>query len=142
MLATELLLGDKENAARTIHTCMLEDPVDILQGVYDDLKFVEEQDFWEVSERNTNIDYITMEQKDKLDIFFSWFPKRMELCTGSSNTNMRRSMSVTSLNLSRSPSTYGLVTGGSAIKKSAGSRSSRNGGSMNNFDEVAELVDD
>ena len=35
---------------------------------------IEAKDFWEVIDRGTNFDYLDSERKQKLKIFFSWFP--------------------------------------------------------------------
>jgi hypothetical protein len=104
--ATDLLLAGDTKNAKCIYKCMEDDATEVLQGVYNDLKYVEEQDFWEVSERNTNIDFITEEQKKELETFFRWFPSSKGLVVGDEVHANAHKQNVASFGLTRTPSSY------------------------------------
>ncbi len=72
-LATYYLLVGAEPLARRIWEDMRDDRADRLGSIRDELLEVQEKDFWEISDRGGNFDYLPPERKDKLYIFFSWF---------------------------------------------------------------------
>jgi len=73
-LASFYLFHDAEPYARRIFDDMKNESAERLRSIRKDLFVVTSRDFWEVSDRGTNFDYMDPPQKEKLKIFFSWFP--------------------------------------------------------------------
>ena len=48
--------------------------IDASTNVTPRLFWSESKDFWEVIDRGTNFDYVDPQRKEKLRLFFSWFP--------------------------------------------------------------------
>lgn len=72
-LATYYMLVGAEALARRIWEDMREDRADRLGSIRDELLDVQDKDFWEISDRGGNFDYLPPERKEKLRIFFGWF---------------------------------------------------------------------
>ena len=72
-LATHYLAHDAENLAREIYRDMERERQDRLASIRDELLGVKSAEFWEISDRGVNFDYLTPERKEKLLEFFSWF---------------------------------------------------------------------
>ncbi|MDX2051768.1 MAG: DUF2254 family protein [Polyangiaceae bacterium] len=72
LAAYYLLRGHEENA-RTIFEDMREEPADRLHTIRATLSAVESKDFWEIIDRGRNFEYMPVEQRDKLGVFFAWF---------------------------------------------------------------------
>jgi hypothetical protein len=73
-LATFYLARGDELFARQIAQDMKDEPPLRLRSIRDELLRVASKDFWEVIDRGTNFDYLDDERKQKLTLFFSWFP--------------------------------------------------------------------
>jgi hypothetical protein len=72
-LATYYLAVDAEDLARTVWEDMREESADLLRSIRDELLAVQTKDFWEISDRGGNFDYLAPERKEMLLVFFSWF---------------------------------------------------------------------
>jgi hypothetical protein len=72
-LATYYLQVGAEALARRIWDDMREDRADRLGSIRDELLEVHSKDFWEISDRGGNFDYLPPERKEKLRVFFGWF---------------------------------------------------------------------
>lgn len=72
-LATHYLLNGNEEWAREIHRDMCSERPERMAGIRDELLAVQSRDFWEISDRGVNFDYLPPEQKQKLIVFFGWF---------------------------------------------------------------------
>jgi hypothetical protein len=72
-LATYYLMVGADALARRIWEDMRDDQADRLASIRDELLDVHSKDFWEISDRGGNFDYLPPERKDKLRIFFGWF---------------------------------------------------------------------
>jgi hypothetical protein len=73
-LATFYLVEDSEANARLIYEDMKDETPDRLRSIRDELLKIESKDFWEVIDRGTNFDYLDEQRKEKLKLFFTWFP--------------------------------------------------------------------
>jgi hypothetical protein len=74
-LATYYLEAGRDDLARRIFEDMRSEPADRLSSIRDELMAVESKDFWEVSDRGGNFEYLSRERKAKLGTFFGWFPQ-------------------------------------------------------------------
>jgi len=72
-LAAYLLLHGNEAAARTIHDDMRDEPPERRQQIQEQLEKVESKDFWEITDRGRNFEYMPPEQRRELARFFAWF---------------------------------------------------------------------
>jgi len=72
-LATYYLLVGAEPMARKVWDDMREEEAERLASIRDELMEVQSKDFWEISDRGGNFDYLPPERKEKLLIFFGWF---------------------------------------------------------------------
>lgn len=72
-LATYYLVGGAEDLARTVWRDMSQESPDRLQSIRDELLAVDTKDFWEISDRGENFDYLEPERKAMLATFFGWF---------------------------------------------------------------------
>ena len=77
-LATFYLERGAENFAREIQRDMANEQPARLRSIRDELLAVKSKDFWEVIDRGTNFDYLEPARREKLQIFFSWFPRLEE----------------------------------------------------------------
>lgn len=72
-LATFYLLVGAEAMARRVWEDMRGDTAERLGSIRDELLEVHAKDFWEISDRGGNFDYLPPERKEKLRVFFGWF---------------------------------------------------------------------
>ncbi|MEM9067679.1 MAG: DUF2254 family protein [Myxococcota bacterium] len=72
-LATYYLLHGDEELAREIYRDMERERRDRLASIRDELLGVKSAEFWEVSDRGVNFDYLSPDRKEQLLEFFSWF---------------------------------------------------------------------
>jgi hypothetical protein len=76
-LASYFLLRDEERLAREIWTDMRDERPERLASIRDELLAVESREFWEVSDRGVNFDYLEDAQKTELVRFFTWFGDKL-----------------------------------------------------------------
>lgn len=74
-LATYFLLKEEEGLARQIFEDMRDERPDRLKSIRVELLAIDSKDFWEIIDRGENFDYLVPERKEKLHVFFSWFPR-------------------------------------------------------------------
>ncbi|MAQ14897.1 MAG: hypothetical protein CMN30_08890 [Sandaracinus sp.] len=72
-LATYYLRHGAEDWAREIFEDMEPERRDRLGSIRDELLNVQSSEFWEISDRGVNFDYLDPERKRELVTFFSWF---------------------------------------------------------------------
>jgi hypothetical protein len=72
-LATYLLLKGDQPRARKIYQDMENEEPTRMASIRDELLAVRSQDFWEISDRGVNFDYLSVDRKSTLKQFFSWF---------------------------------------------------------------------
>jgi len=72
-LATYYLLHGDEAAAREVFRDMRDEQPARLASIRDEMLSVASPEFWEVTDRGTNFDYIPPERKQRLVEFFLWF---------------------------------------------------------------------
>lgn len=72
-LATHYLARGDEALAREIFEDMARERRDRLASIRDEFLGVRSSEFWEISDRGVNFDYLEPERKEKLLEFFSWF---------------------------------------------------------------------
>ena len=72
-LATYFLLQGDEPRARRIQLDMANEDRGRLSSIHDELLRVETADYWEITDRGVNFDYLAPERKQKLAEFFGWF---------------------------------------------------------------------
>ena len=76
-LASYFLLCGDETFAREVWTDMRDERPERLASIRDELLGVESREFWEVSDRGANFDYLEPRQKEQLVRFFAWFGDRL-----------------------------------------------------------------
>lgn len=74
-LATYYMCNGADELARRIFGDMEDEKPSRLVSIRDELLRVTSKDFWEVIDRGANFDYMDDSRKDKLDVFFTWFPE-------------------------------------------------------------------
>jgi hypothetical protein len=72
-LATYFLVQGDDARARRIHLDMAGEDRGRLSSIHDELLRVETADYWEITDRGFNFDYLPPERKQKLAQFFGWF---------------------------------------------------------------------
>ena len=72
-LATAYLVDGADDLARLVWEDMRDETADRLGSIRDELLSIETKDFWEISDRGGNFDYLSPARKDKLRVFFGWF---------------------------------------------------------------------
>lgn len=72
-LATTYLMHDATQFAQRIQRDMSDEPKERLRSIWQELESLESREFWEVNDRGTNFDYLSPEQKNRLETFFGWF---------------------------------------------------------------------
>lgn len=72
-LATYYLVKGDEAAAREVFRDMEREKTSRLQSIRDELLTVQASDFWEISDRGVNFDYLSPDRKAKMVEFFDWF---------------------------------------------------------------------
>ena len=78
-LATYYLTHNDEPSARAIFADMQNELAPRLLSIHKELLNIESPDFWEVSDRGINFDYLEPERKSALQIFFNWFEERQSM---------------------------------------------------------------
>jgi len=73
-LATYFLLHDDVKRARQVYEDMLEESPDRLASIRDELLSVLSPEYWEITDRGSNFEYVPPSRKRTLATFFSWFP--------------------------------------------------------------------
>jgi hypothetical protein len=72
-LATYYLAVKAEPMARRVWEDMRDETADRLLSIRDELLAVQSKDFWEISDRGGNFEYMSPQRKEMLRIFFTWF---------------------------------------------------------------------
>lgn len=72
-LATFYLLQGREDLARRIFNDMKHEQPARLISIRDELEQTQEPEFWEVSDRPVNFDWLAPDQRAQLSVFFDWF---------------------------------------------------------------------
>jgi hypothetical protein len=73
-LATFYLMRSDEPRARQVYIDMANEDLARLASIRDELFGVQAQEYWEITDRGTNFDYLPKERKSQLEVFFRWFP--------------------------------------------------------------------
>jgi hypothetical protein len=81
-LASYYLQNGAESHARTIFRDMMHEAPDRLASIEHELAAVISKDFWEVTDRGVNFDYLDTVRKEHLAVFFTWFRERTAGVTG------------------------------------------------------------
>lgn len=71
-LAAYYLAKGEEDRARRIADDMRSEPVARLQQIRSSLEVVTTKDFWEITDRGRNFEYMPPEQREQMTVFFSW----------------------------------------------------------------------
>lgn len=74
-LATYYLIHGSEANARLIQRDMMNEGAERLASIRAELATVKAKDFWEVTDRGVNFDYLDDARRAKLDEFFGWFSR-------------------------------------------------------------------
>jgi hypothetical protein len=72
-LASYYLLNGAEAHARSIFRDMAHEAPERLASIETELAAVTSKDFWEVTDRGVNFDYVDTMRKEQLAVFFTWF---------------------------------------------------------------------
>lgn len=72
-LATYYLSKGARTLARRVFDDMRNEKVERMRSIRDELLAIESKDFWEVSDRGGNFDYLEPARKEMLRTFFGWF---------------------------------------------------------------------
>jgi uncharacterized membrane protein len=72
-LATHFLMAGDEAHARLVFHDMADERVERLASIRRELLNVDSPEFWEISDRGRNFDYLPPAQKELLHTFFGWF---------------------------------------------------------------------
>lgn len=78
-LAAFYLLRGADAPARRIFEDLRGEPASRLLLIRDELLAVREAEFWEVSDRGVNFEYLPPERRPALEAFFAWFEARAEV---------------------------------------------------------------
>lgn len=76
-LATYYLVHGDDKHARQVFEDMERERPERLASIRDELLGVESSEFWEISDRGVNFDYLPTERKHRLLEFFEWFGDRI-----------------------------------------------------------------
>lgn len=76
ILAAFYLEQGNEELARKIYQDMINEPLERMMSICVELLEVEQERFWEVTDRWINFDYVSSERREKLIEFFGWFETR------------------------------------------------------------------
>lgn len=77
-LAAYYLLRQMTEPAQRIFADMAMETTERLRSIRDELLSITAKDFWEVTDRGTNFDYVDEPRKERLQEFFGWFPDLAE----------------------------------------------------------------
>jgi hypothetical protein len=72
-LATFFLLRGREDYARQVWHDMAHEDRARLVSIRDELNAVRAPEYWEIIDRGTNFDFVPLERRPYLDVFFGWF---------------------------------------------------------------------
>jgi hypothetical protein len=72
-LATYYLLHGDDRSAREVYIDMEREKAGRLQSIRDELLAVRSSEFWEISDRGVNFDYLSPDRKAKMLEYFDWF---------------------------------------------------------------------
>lgn len=72
-LATYYLAREAQDLARWVWEDMRDESAERLLSIRDELLSIESKDFWEISDRGGNFDYLDPARKRQLRVFFNWF---------------------------------------------------------------------
>jgi hypothetical protein len=73
-LATYYLSRGMVARARQIYDDMAQEATERLRSIRDEMLSITSKEFWEITDRGTNFDYLDELRKAKLREFFDWFP--------------------------------------------------------------------
>ena len=76
-LATFYLMAHEEKLARQVFQDMAGERAERLASIRDELMGIRSAEFWEISDRGVNFDYLSPERKEKMLEFFGWFGARL-----------------------------------------------------------------
>jgi Predicted membrane protein (DUF2254) len=76
-LASYFMVCGDEKLAREVFRDMRDERPERLASIRDELLAVESREFWEVSDRGANFDYLNPERKEMLLAFFEWFGDKL-----------------------------------------------------------------
>ena len=76
-LATHFLEHDREDLARRVFADMENERTERLASIRDELLGVKSPEFWEISDRGVNFDYLSPNRKLKLLEYFEWYGERL-----------------------------------------------------------------
>lgn len=71
-LAAFYILAEQEDRARTIAADMRDEPAERLRQIRRQLEIVADKDFWEITDRGRNFEYMPPKQRACLATFFEW----------------------------------------------------------------------
>ena len=72
-LATFFLLNEDSERAREVHRDMAGEDRQRLASIRDELNAVQAPEYWEITDRGSNFDYVPLERKVHMEQFFRWF---------------------------------------------------------------------
>lgn len=72
-LATHYLARGREEPARRIYEDMKGENIDRLRGIRRELEGITDAEFWEVSDRGINFEWLPDDRRAQLSTFFGWF---------------------------------------------------------------------
>lgn len=72
-LATYYLMTGAEPLARRVWEDMRDESAERLRSIRDEMIGIVTKDFWEISDRGGNFDYLEPARKEMLKVFFGWF---------------------------------------------------------------------
>ena len=72
-LATYYLTKGETAPARAIFRDMKDEVPSRLESIRKELEGIDSPDFWEISDRGVNFDYLEPERRNMLETFFNWF---------------------------------------------------------------------
>ncbi len=75
-LATHYLVNGAQENARRIYEDMRGEPAERLRSIRSELEAVDDAEFWEVSDRGINFDWLPPDRRAQLDTFFAWFDQQ------------------------------------------------------------------
>jgi len=76
-LATHFLLTGDDELAREIYRDMASERPERLASIRDELNGVTSPEFWEISDRGVNFEYLPPKQRAQMQVFFGWFGDRL-----------------------------------------------------------------
>ena len=87
LAAHYLVNGDKDRAYRVFEDMKQEEPIR-MASIRDELLSVQTPEFWEISDRGVNFDFLDAERKKTLDRFFAWFGDALPARASGLNTDV------------------------------------------------------